>query len=126
MAHEKKSLLLGMSFMSARQKLSRDLLFKFAVAAGHLCFRCGRPLARENFSIDHRENWSTAEDPKKTFFDLENVAFSHHDCNSRFTSRLIYKSKEEAVRAQQEKSRLRRRRVYDPSIRASRYRKTGW
>jgi hypothetical protein len=83
MAHEKKSQLLGMSFMTARGRLERDLLFKLAVAAGYCCFRCGGPLTRDTFSVEHKKPWAHETDPKAAFFDLENVAFSHGECNHR-------------------------------------------
>lgn len=82
MAHEKKSQLLGMSFITARYRLDRDLLFKFAVQLGHKCYRCQGELTREDFSVDHVENWSTASNPVEAYFDTNNIAFSHIHCNT--------------------------------------------
>jgi hypothetical protein len=33
-------------------------------------------------SIDHKNPWQAAADPKASFFDLDNIAFSHLRCNS--------------------------------------------
>lgn len=47
------------------------------------CYRCGGPIERvEELSIDHKEAWMGASDPVQSFWDLENIAFSHSSCNS--------------------------------------------
>lgn len=102
MAHEKKSRLLGMSFGTARARLDRDLLFKLATEIGHTCFRCEQPLVRDNFSIDHKENWSIADDPQKAYFNLENIAFSHSACNAAYHSNRKYKTEAERLEARRE------------------------
>lgn len=68
-----------------------DMLHKLAVAAGHTCFQCGGPLVRENFSLEHKEPWLDADDPVSKYFDLENIAFSHHACNVRAARRPMKK-----------------------------------
>jgi hypothetical protein len=73
---------LGMNPSTAKHRLQVDLLFAFAVQLGHVCFRCGQPLDRDTFSIDHKESWLKAANPRATYFDLQNIAFSHHWCNS--------------------------------------------
>lgn len=83
MKTDKKSQLLGMNFSTGRARLDRDLLFKCVVELGHKCYRCGGDLTREEFSVDHKDNWSLAEDPVKAFFDLDNIAFSHLHCNTK-------------------------------------------
>lgn len=75
--HEK----LGMNPSTAAHRLRVDLLFEFAVRAGHVCFRCQQPLVRDSFSIEHKEPWQSAIDPKAAFFDLGNIAYSHLLCN---------------------------------------------
>ena len=48
------------------------------------CHRCGiRIESVEVFSIEHKSEWQRAADPVSTFFDLENIAFSHLLCNIR-------------------------------------------
>lgn len=86
MAHEEKSRLLGMSFGTARARLDRDLLYAMAKELDRLnCFRCSKHVERENFSVDHKKNWSVAVDPVTAYFDLTNIAFSHQRCNSGHT-----------------------------------------
>lgn len=60
------------------------LLFSLAGRLGLLtCFRCGRPVEDVgDLSIDHKVSWQGNEDPSATFFDMENIAFSHSKCNS--------------------------------------------
>lgn len=79
---DKRQLQLGMNPSTAAHRLRMDLLFNFVVAAGHKCHRCGQPLQRETFSVEHKTPWLDSEDPKGTFFDPENIAYSHFACNS--------------------------------------------
>jgi hypothetical protein len=61
------------------------LLFDFAGKLGLLlCFRCFKPIESvDQFSIEHKIAWLGTDDPIKYFFDLDNISFSHPDCNSR-------------------------------------------
>lgn len=120
-----KSEMLGMSFSTARSRLERDILFDFVKKSGKQCFRCGKKLVRNNFSIDHKKTWSRSKNPRKTFFNVKNVAFSHHDCNSGFTSRNKHASKEAAYVAHLVRSKNRRRRIYSSESRRKRYESTG-
>lgn len=79
----KKQTQLGMNPGTASNRLVKDILFKFVSEAGHTCYRCGKEMSRENFSIEHKKPWLDSEDPKAMFFDLDNIAFSHLKCNSR-------------------------------------------
>jgi hypothetical protein len=81
MTRDKKSLLLGMNFGTVRFRLDRDLLFKLAMALGYKCFHCGKELTRETFSIEHKKPWALQSNPKESFFDLDNIDFSHAACN---------------------------------------------
>lgn len=67
---------------TAANRLVKDLLFDFVVKAGGVCFRCGEPMTRQDFSIEHKEAWLDSSDPVGRFFDLENIAFSHLRCNA--------------------------------------------
>lgn len=116
-----KSQKLGMSFVTARYRLDRDLLFKFATQLGHKCHRCGGELTRDTFSVDHIENWSKSDSPVEAFFDLDNIAFSHVHCNSKEMYDRVrkYENKEERRKANNN------RRVYDPVERRTRYLRLG-
>lgn len=53
-----------------------------------ICFRCKEKIdSVDDFSIDHKDPWLHSTDPKKLFFDLENVAFSHEKCNYKHRKR---------------------------------------
>lgn len=81
MSKDKSALQLGMNRSTASNRLVKDLLYKFAVE-GTPCYRCGEELTRETFSIEHKEVWLDSDDPVGTFFDLDNISFSHKSCNS--------------------------------------------
>lgn len=80
-SHEKKKKQLGESTGAASHRLVKNLLFEFV--KDKLCFRCGKPLTRDTFSIDHKTPWLDSHDPVGLFFDLDNIAFSHFACNVR-------------------------------------------
>ncbi len=78
---DKKAQQLGMSPSTAAHRLRIDILFQLVVKAGYRCWCCGGALTRDTFSIEHKEAWLDSEDPIGLFFDLDNIAFSHHACN---------------------------------------------
>jgi hypothetical protein len=78
---EKKTSLLGMNPSTASHRLVKDLLWSFVEASGCKCYRCGEPMSRDTFSIEHKDAWMSAPDPAAAFFDLKNVTFSHQGCN---------------------------------------------
>lgn len=83
-SRQKKANLLGMSPQVARTRLVRELLFAFIVETGKdVCYRCGKQLSLEDYTLDHVENWLGASDPVTAYFDVTNIRFSHHSCNSR-------------------------------------------
>ena len=80
---KKKAELLGMNPATAAHRLRQNLLFDFVVKSGAKCFRCGEELTREDFSVEHKSSWVKSETPRESFFDLDNVAYSHLSCNCR-------------------------------------------
>jgi hypothetical protein len=78
-----KSELLGMKFGTAANKLRKELMFKLVQELDKdICLRCGKKIETvKEFSIDHITSWQTHENPLETFFDLDNIAFSHLKCN---------------------------------------------
>lgn len=80
----KKNKALGMPIGTASNRLRKSIMFDFVKKLGlDKCFRCGKPIESvEKFSIEHKEAWLGSENPIKSFFDLNNIAFSHHSCNS--------------------------------------------
>jgi hypothetical protein len=80
---KKKSCLLGENYSTACYKLRKIIMFNLARRTGEdSCYRCGKIIRTiEEFSIDHIEQWIKAEDPHESFYDLNNIAFSHLSCN---------------------------------------------
>ena len=118
---DKKNEQLGMSISTASYKLAKDILFKLAVEAGHKCYRCNLPLTRETFSIEHKVPWLDSESPREMYFDLGNIAFSHHACNSKACRRTRQKFSSTAERM----AHWQAHRQYDPSKRKDQYLRTG-
>lgn len=106
--NQKKAKALGMSYGAAANKLRKMLLFSLVCEAGkNFCYRCGGEiLTHADLSIEHKNPWMQAADPVESFFDLNNVAFSHLACNSAAASRpnKVYDSSSE-----QRKAKYRRR-----------------
>lgn len=81
MAQETKHIQLGVNASTASNRLVKDILFNFVTQAGHVCYRCGKPLTRATFSIEHKIPWLHSAEPSALFFDLDNIAYSHIKCN---------------------------------------------
>lgn len=105
----KKQEQLGMNPSTASGRLTKDLLFSFVKIHSPNCFRCGEPLTRETFSIEHKVPWLDSDDPVGLFFDLDNISYSHHSCNvaSARKPHAKYKSPEEKRKADVVAERLR-------------------
>ena len=82
--NKRKNELLGMSFGSAAHRLRKSIMFQMAQSLGRdNCFRCGdRIESVDDLSIEHKESWRLSTNPRESFFDLNNIAFSHLSCNS--------------------------------------------
>ena len=78
---EKKTAFLGMPLGTAASRLRKRVMFTMAQKLGEdVCFRCGRKIQTpEEFSLDHKEPWEGVG--IELFWDLENIGFSHLDCN---------------------------------------------
>lgn len=81
---EKRARLLGMSYGTATNQLRKMLLYECVKMLGaDNCYRCGtKILDIREFSIEHTIPWQGTENPKKAFFDLSKIAYSHLGCNS--------------------------------------------
>lgn len=79
---DKKSELLGLNYSTASSSLRKQIIFHLAGVLGLLaCHQCGEEIELERFSIEHKDPWMQADDPKASFFDMSNIAFSHLSCN---------------------------------------------
>jgi|TARA_R100000231_G_scaffold53647_5_gene45131 hypothetical protein len=80
---EKKKKQLGMNPGTASNRLKKSILFSFAKKLGlNWCYQCGTEITNiHKFTVEHKTPWLDSDDPKKLFFDLDNIAFSHASCN---------------------------------------------
>jgi hypothetical protein len=126
---EKKSNQLGMNHRTASHRLVKDLLWNFIVNAGlSNCCKCGKPMTREDFSIEHVEPWLDSDNPVGKFFDIVNIGYSHQSCNfADAKGNRKYDSREEAKQAHLETARAWKRanRTYCPVERKQRYERLG-
>lgn len=85
----RKASLLGMPAGTAMGRLRKDLIFRMSQRLGEdVCYRCGKVIETSaELSIEHKESWQTSAAPVETFFDVENIAFSHLRCNSSAAKR---------------------------------------
>ncbi len=82
-SNKKKAEQLGMPHGTAVHHLRKAILFSFIRKLGlQWCFQCGKEIKNvKEMSIEHKKPWQSAENPKESFFDLDNIAFSHLKCN---------------------------------------------
>ncbi|HRZ18554.1 MAG TPA: hypothetical protein P5136_00660 [Methanofastidiosum sp.] len=80
---ERKKKQFGIPLGTASGRLKKQILFKLVQEANKdICYHCKKRITKiEDFSIEHKINWMYSKNPKKLFFDLENIAFSHLSCN---------------------------------------------
>lgn len=81
--NEKKTSQLGMPIGTASHILKKNILFNLLKRhKENICFQCGKEIKTVNeLSVEHKIAWLDSENPKKLFFDLDNIAFSHLSCN---------------------------------------------
>ena len=80
---DEKTIQLGMPIGTATNRLRKTILFSLlAKHAENYCSKCSVLIASpDELSIEHIEPWLHTADPLATFFDLDNIAFSHLSCN---------------------------------------------
>ncbi len=83
MGNKKKSEQLGMPHGTACNKLRKNVLFDLLKYYRiNECYRCGKIIGHvDELSMEHKRPWLDSENPKKLFWDLDNIAFSHTTCN---------------------------------------------
>lgn len=121
---------LGENTSTAGHRLRTDILYSFVIRyVSPYCYRCGKLLSRDTFSVEHTTPWLDSSDPRKTFFDLDNIAFSHLACNS--AARRVYNKKyltdEERRIARNKRDRgYRKAKGHDSEKRHTRYLRYGY
>lgn len=81
--NEIKTQQLGMPHSTAAGKLRKYIMFDLVQRLNlDTCFQCNKKIKTEKeFSIEHKEPWLHSGEPFKNFFNLNNIAFSHLNCN---------------------------------------------
>lgn len=103
----------------------------FVENSGYKCFQCGGSMSRDTFSIEHKVAWLDSENPLDLYFDLENISFSHLECNvknSRQRGRKPHDSEEDRKQANRvNKSKYQNKVCPDTGLtnRQLQYRRTG-
>ena len=82
-SNERKTMLLGMNSGTAQHRLRKMIMFMLVQETGRdYCYQCKKQIKTiEELSIEHIQSWQLADSPRETFFDLDNIAFSHLICN---------------------------------------------
>ena len=82
--NENKARLLGEPSGTANAKLRKAILFQFLQELNkNTCFQCGKKINDiSELSIEHKLPWMSADNPKESFYDLNNISFSHLKCNT--------------------------------------------
>ena len=74
---------LGIPKGTASARLRKNILFNLLKKHGeNICFQCGNSIEIvDDLSIEHKIPWLHSENPSELFFSLDNIGFSHLDCN---------------------------------------------
>lgn len=81
--NEKKATQLGMPIGTAANRLRKMIIFNFLKKLNeNYCFQCGGEICNiDELSIEHKIPYLDSENPVELYFDLNNIGFSHLDCN---------------------------------------------
>jgi hypothetical protein len=87
--NQRKAKVLGENPSTAQHKLKKLVLFDILQTFGlDLCYRCELPIETvEQLSLEHIQPWLNAKNPRETFYDLDNISFSHLTCNISHASK---------------------------------------
>ncbi|GET36256.1 hypothetical protein [Microseira wollei] len=101
---------LGIHKSYAQRKLVKMILFEYVKNAGdNICWQWGEKITEyDEFSVEHKQQWSSAENPQKAYFDFDNIAFSHRACNIQKIRNSPHKRKLTAFDTEIAKDRLKR------------------
>jgi hypothetical protein len=96
--------------------------------ARDVCFRSQTEIETvEELSIEHKIPWLDSNNPISTFFDLNNIAFSHLRCNiaDRRKPNKKYFTDDELKAANQSRWRDSKQRNYNSEAQRAKYLRTG-
>lgn len=79
--------LLGEDAITLLRRINRKILFETIKEKNiNICYGCGHLIERyEDCTIEHKVSWLNLDNDGKSqelFWDLDNIAFSHHWCNT--------------------------------------------
>ena len=79
----RKNKILGMKYGTACHRLRSNILFSLIKKLNlDSCYHCKKTIKTvKELSIEHIDPWLNSDNPQETFWDLDNVAFSHLRCN---------------------------------------------
>ena len=85
---------LGVSQGAANHRLRKSILYKYVrLAEDHFCYKCGSEIESvDDFSIEHKEPWEGRD--TELFWSLDNIAFSHVQCNIPHTRGAVRREKD--------------------------------
>ena len=95
-----------------RRKIMFDLIKKCDM---HYCHKCGKLMREDNFSIEHKDEWMYSADPVTSYFNLDNIAFSHSRCN-RSTRGLVRFGKDAKFKGIHKNESLNRKRIWQANV----------
>ena len=80
-SNKRKTDFLGMPHGTAASRLRKLILFSILKKHGeNLCYRCNKEIkTADDLTIDHKQPWEGIK--IDLFWDLENISFSHRQCN---------------------------------------------
>lgn len=110
-SNKRKSKQLEINFGTAMGRLRKSIMFSLVKECHKdICYRCGKPITDAgNFTIEHKIPWQNSDTPKKLFYDINNIAFSHANCNYSAATRdadELRNISREAYRNRQRNSKL--------------------
>lgn len=88
---------LGMSQGAANNRLRKNIMYKYVrLADDHFCFRCGAEIESvDDFTIEHKVPWERRD--AELFWSLDNIAFSHAQCNRNHVSKNQYSDRRASI-----------------------------
>lgn len=78
-----RDMFIGMPFGTAAHRLKKMIMFNLLQQLNkNFCYRCGKLIENTNdLSTEHKESWLYIN--KNLFWDIDNIAFSHLECNMK-------------------------------------------
>jgi hypothetical protein len=102
-----KSKQLGMPFGTAQNRLRKKMLFHLVCRLNeNICHRCNKEIeTAKELSMEHIKPW--LHEDANLFWDIKNITFSHHKCNSG-SRRNTHRMSEAAKRVWQKRKQLKK------------------